>query len=109
VRRFLRDVLQGRGFLVTEAVSASQILQNLRSGQVDLVVTSLSLAEQGELGSLQALRKQAPQAGLIALSSGFAGETSHPARTEGADAVLHKPVRVDQLLAKVTQVLRLRR
>lgn len=109
VRRFLRDVLEGRGYIVSEAATGEQMLTQLRTCQVDLVLTNLSLAEEEELGSMQAVRIQAPQVGLIALSSGFAGETSHPGRMEGADAILHKPVRVDQLLAKVTQVLRLRR
>ncbi|MGC4054445.1 MAG: response regulator [Paludibaculum sp.] len=109
VRRFLRDALEGQGYQVTEAINGAQALQHLRTGQVDLVLTNLIIAQQAGLDSIGALRGAAPRARIIALTNGFAGGASDSSRMQGADAILHKPVRVDQLLAKVTQVLRSRR
>ncbi|MGJ5817157.1 PAS domain S-box protein [Paludibaculum fermentans] len=109
VRRFLCDALEGHGYTVTEAVDYAQVLHSLRSGPVDLLLTDLSVPGQEGLENLQALRSEAPNTGIIAISSGFASEGPAPGRLQGADAILHKPLRVDKLLEKVNQVLRLRR
>ncbi len=108
VRAFLRTVLEEDGYEVIEAADGGQALKEVRAGHVDLVITDLVMPEQEGIETIQALRKEVPGIGIIAVSGAFGGQYLSTARMLGADAVLLKPLGADVLLAQVTEVLRLR-
>jgi PAS domain S-box-containing protein len=109
VRGFLRAVLEQGGYEVIEAANGKQALQKFRAGQLDLVITDLVMPEEEGLATVQALRREAPGVGLIAISGAFGGQFLKVALLLGADAVLSKPVSKEVLLAKVAEVLVRRR
>jgi DNA-binding response OmpR family regulator len=109
VRGFLRAVLKQGGCEVIEAADGKQALQEVRAGQVDLVITDLVMPEQEGLETIRALRREAPGVGIIAISGAFAGQFLKVAQLLGADAALSKPVSNELLLAKVAEVLDRRR
>jgi CheY-like chemotaxis protein len=78
----------------------------MRAGQVDLLITDLVMPEQEGIEVIQALRRDAPGVGIIAISGAFGGQFLKVAQALGADAVLSKPVSGELLLAKVAEVLK---
>ena len=106
VRSFLRTVLEGGRYEVVEAANGNQALIEARAGRVDLVIMDLVMPEQEGIETIQVLRKEFPDIGIIAMSGAFGGEFLKAARLLGADAALSKPVGADLLLAKVAEVLR---
>ena len=109
IRGYLRATLEWAGYEVTEAADGKQALKEARKGGVDLVITDLVMPEQEGIETIQALRKEMPGIGIIAISGAFGGQFLEAARMLGADASLGKPVSAEQLLAKVAEVLKLRR
>jgi PAS domain S-box-containing protein len=109
VRRFCREVLEDGGHEVIEAADGKQALKQVRAGHVDLVITDLVMPEQEGIETIQTLRREAPGVAIIAISGAFGGEFLKTARLLGADAVLNKPVNGELLLAKVSEVLKMRR
>jgi hypothetical protein len=109
VRGFLRKVLEEGGHEVIEAVDGKQALQQVLAGRVDLVITDLIMPDQEGIETIQALRRQAPGVGIIAISGAFGGQFLKTAKMLGAAAVLNKPVSAELLLANVADVLKSRR
>jgi DNA-binding response OmpR family regulator/nitrogen-specific signal transduction histidine kinase len=109
VRRFLRAVLEEGGYEVVEAADGKQALQEALAGRVDLVITDLVMPEQEGIETIQALRRDVPGVGIIAISGAFEGQFLKTALLLGADAGLSKPVSAGLLLARVAEVLKSRR
>ena len=109
VRGFLRTALEEGGYEVIEAEDGKQALKQARAGGVDLVITDLVMPEQEGIETIQALRKEIPGIGIIAISGRFEAPYLKMAGMLGADAALAKPVGTELLLARVAEVLKLRR
>jgi hypothetical protein len=109
VRGFLRTALEQGGYEVIEAEDGKQALRQARAGGVDLVITDIIMPEQEGIETIQALRKEIPGIGIIAISGRFEGPYLKMAGVLGADAVLAKPVGTELLLARVAAVLASRR
>jgi len=109
VRGFFRKVLEDGGYKVVEAANGIEALEEARTGRVDLVITDLVMPEQEGIETIQALRKDMPGIGIIAMSGGFGEPYLRMAGVLGAHAVLTKPVSPETLLARVAEVLRSRR
>jgi len=109
VRSFLRTVLEDGGYEVMEAANGKEALKAALAGRVDLVITDLVMPEQEGLETIRALRKEIAGIGIIAISGAFGGRFLETARMLGAQAVLSKPFSGELLLAKVAEVLKLRR
>jgi PAS domain S-box-containing protein len=109
VRSFLRMALEEGGYQVMEAADGEQALRQARTGHVDLVITDLVMPEREGIETIRALRRDLPGVGIIAISGAFGGQFLAVAQVMGADAVLAKPVSAESLLAKVAEVLKLRR
>ena len=109
VRSFLRTALEQGGYEVIEAEDGKQALRQARAGGVDLVITDLVMPEQEGIETIQALRKEMPGIGIIAISGKSEGQYLKMAAILGADATLAKPVGAELLLATVAEVLASRR
>ncbi len=109
VRGFVRSVLASAGYEVIEAADGKQALMHVHAGKVDLVIMDLIMPEQEGIETIQALRREAPSIGIIAISGAFGGQFLKAARILGADAALHKPLSAELLLIRVAEVLKLSR
>jgi len=108
VRAFFRTALEDEGYEVIEAASGTQVLHEVRTGAVDLVITDLVMPEQEGVDTVRALRSEVPGIGIIAMSGGFGAHFLKVALAFGADAVMSKPVEAEDLVIKVSEVLKLR-
>jgi CheY-like chemotaxis protein len=102
-------VLEAGGYEVIEAANGKQAFKEALAKRVDLVITDLVMPEQEGIETIQALRRDVPGIGIIAISGAFKGQFLKTARFLGADAVLNKPVSAELLLANVAEVLKPRR
>jgi CheY-like chemotaxis protein len=94
---------------VIEAADGKQALQQVRAEHMDLVITDLVMPEQEGIETIQALRRDLPDVGIIAMSGAFGGQFLKIAKLMGAAVVLNKTVSAELLLAKVAEVLKTRR
>jgi PAS domain S-box-containing protein len=106
VRGFLRELLEEDGYEVIEAADGKQALHQARAGFVDLVITDLIMPEQEGIETIQALNRELPEVGIIAISGALDGQLLKMARILGASAVFNKPVKPELLLAKVAEMLK---
>jgi CheY-like chemotaxis protein len=109
VRSYLRSVLEQHGYEVVEAVNGKRGFQEAIARRFDLVITDLVMPEQEGIETIQALRKEMPGIGIIAISGNIGGPYLKIAASLGADAALAKPVRADLLLTTIAEVLRMRK
>ena len=109
VRGFLRVALEQGGYEVTEAEDGKQALKEARAEHMDLVITDLVMPKQEGIATIQTLRKEMPGIGIIAITGKFEGPYLKIIELLGADAVMTKPLGAELLLAKVAEVLKLRR
>ncbi len=76
--------------------------------QVDVILVDIVMPEMDGLEGIQALREMDPDARIIGMSSGDSSRSSYDllrcARRAGADAVIRKPFKKDQLFEVIKQV-----
>ena len=105
IRGLVRKVLAGAGYNVMEAVDGKDALRQIRSTDVDLVLTDLVMPEMEGLEMIRNIRTEWPALKIIAMSGAFDGQFLQTAGLLGAHATLAKPIRPDALLNAVRRVL----
>jgi len=98
VLNLLRFVLEGEGYEIRCAQNGKQAIAQLKQASVGIVLTDLAMPEQDGIETILAIRKQYPDLKVVAMSGTFADSVLDAARHLGADAVLAKPIEVDELL-----------
>lgn len=105
----IRQMLESTGYTVVEATNGREGLHRYRDSHPDLTLTNLIMPEQEGLETIQAIRREVPDAKIIAMSGGMrsgALDVLDVARHFGAQATLHKPFSRDELLAAINDTLR---
>ncbi len=101
----LRAVLEGAGFRVRYARTATDALRCARQRPHDVVITELVLPDNGSIDVCRRLRESSGAAVLV-LSSVGREQDKVQALDAGADDFLTKPFRPGELLARVQAILR---
>ncbi len=110
IRAFVGEVLADAGFQVVEAGGGQEGLDLYRASPTDLVIGDLFMPDQEGLETIFRLRREFPEAKVIAISGGD-GEYEDPAffleaaQKVGAKDALAKPFGVQELLSIVQKVL----
>jgi DNA-binding response OmpR family regulator len=100
---FTTHVLTTRGpFDVTHAADPAAALRAAAAAHWDLVLTEAQLPGVSCLELLLGLRRLAPALPVAVLTSHVATEAAVTELRGHAAAILHKPVRIDDLIAAVT-------
>jgi DNA-binding response OmpR family regulator len=98
-------VLERAGYEVVEATDGERAIRTLGETRADLVITDMVMPEREGVETIQAIRKDHPEVGIIAISGAGGGAYLRLACPLGADAALMKPVSSEVLLAEVARVL----
>ena len=108
VRGLVSFALRRAGFDVTEASNGQEALDIVRTTPVDMVVLDMGMPEMSGTYVVQALRAQPETATLpVLLMTGSGDEMSViEGLAAGADDFLLKPVRLDELVARINAHLR---
>jgi two-component system, chemotaxis family, chemotaxis protein CheY len=109
IRDNCREALEEAGHRVIVAADGREGVRLYRESPVDLVILDLYMPELDGLATIQELRRTTPRLLIIAMSGGGAiGQATSfldVARALGAVRTFEKPIRLDELLAMVADVL----
>jgi signal transduction histidine kinase/CheY-like chemotaxis protein len=108
VRTVLADVLTAAGHQVVEAADGADAIERLRAEPFDLVLTDLAMPRVSGWQVARAARRMTPGVPVF-LVTGFGVELSaEERRANGVDAVLVKPLQIQEILDAVAEVARTR-
>jgi CheY-like chemotaxis protein len=108
LRTMLSVVLRRAGYEVRVAIDGIEASNFYRSHPTDLIITDLIMPEKEGLEMIRELRKDYPQAKIIAMSGGGRTGTMNcleVARAFGAQQVLEKPFPHQEILEAIRRVL----
>jgi DNA-binding response OmpR family regulator len=102
-------LLEDHGFKVLTATDGVQGLYLYRKHRPDVIITDIIMPEKEGVALTRELRREFPEARIIAMSGGGRmGNSDYVAvaRALGADAGLYKPFDDDELVATIRMLLR---
>jgi two-component system KDP operon response regulator KdpE len=102
---FLTRYLEGRGLQATNFLSAEDFLQNGGIDAFDFYIIDLGLPGLDGVDLISMIRGR-NQAGLLVISGRLGPDAFISALTAGADMVLNKPVRFDQVFQAIQTIMR---
>ena len=108
VRATFRDLLEGMGYAVTEAVDGDRGLKALEAHPTEMVITDLLMPNKDGIETILELRKKKPNVKIIAVSGGGSTRRSNfldMAKKLGADKVFAKPVDLNELADAVQTLI----
>jgi len=108
LREMLKMSLIRRNFTVLEAENGKAAITHFKPLITDLVVTDLIMPEEDGLKVVIKLRELKPSIKIIAISGGGKvgpGSYLNLAKALGADAIYSKPFSINDLIAKIEQLL----
>jgi CheY-like chemotaxis protein len=108
LREMLKMMLLRRNFTVLEAENGKSAIMHFKPLLTDVVVTDLIMPEEDGLKVVIKLRELKPSIKIIAISGGGKvgpGSYLNLAKALGADAVYSKPFSLNDLVAKIEQLL----
>lgn len=108
VREVLAQTLELGGHEVRTAADGNQAVRVAAEWLPDLVITDIVMPEKEGLETIMELRGALPGLKIIAISGGGVGgpdDYLQPARALGADRVLAKPFRFEQLATLIDELL----
>ena len=108
LREMLKMSLLRRNFTVLEAENGKAAISHFKPLLTDLVVTDLIMPEEDGLKVVIKLRELKPSIKIIAISGGGKvgpGSYLNLAKALGADAIYSKPFSINDLIAKIEQLL----
>ncbi len=110
VRGLFRAILEPVGYLIQEASTGWEGIRRFRESPADLVMTDIDMPHGDGVDIIRQLRADYPAVKILAVSgSKGADELRSEAQHLGADAMLPKPVGVDELRVAVALSLHGRR
>jgi two-component system OmpR family response regulator len=106
VRGFFRAALEQAGFEVHEAINGREGVRLFREQPTEAVITDVYMPDGDGLHVIRELRPHSPSVKIIAVSSTDAPDPLlHEARSLGADAILLKPIGVEELHQAVHRLI----
>jgi DNA-binding response OmpR family regulator len=108
LREMLKLSLLRRNFTVLEAENGKAAITHFKPLITDLVITDLIMPEEDGLKVVIKLRELKPSIKIIAISGGGKvgpGSYLNLAKALGADAIYSKPFSINELIAKIEQLL----
>ena len=106
MRRTLRSSLVAQGFLVTEARTGEEALDQMRERPAGLVLLDIEMPGIGGTETCRRLRSSVPQAGIVIVTVCDSEDVKIQALEMGADDYITKPFSLRELLARLRAIAR---
>ncbi len=108
LRTMVRRVLTEAGYEVAEAEDGEAALAAFRAQPPALVITDIIMPGKAGIEIIATMKREHPEVKVLAMSGGgrtHAMDFLAIARKTGADAILEKPFRKSDFLARVAELL----
>jgi DNA-binding response OmpR family regulator len=108
LREMLKLSLTRMNFTVFEAENGKDAITHFKPSITDLVVTDIIMPEEDGLKVVIKLRELKPSIKIIAISGGGKvgpGSYLNLAKALGADAIYSKPFSINELIARIEELL----
>lgn len=108
VRFSVRQMLEGAGHTVREAADGVEGIALLQDGSFDLMITDIVMPRKEGMETISEAKRMQPDLRVIAISGGGPVGQFHYldlAKQFGADAVLAKPFKKQELIAVVDALI----
>ena len=108
VRYTLTRLLESNGFEVVTASNGRAGMLLMHRERPDMVITDIIMPEQEGLETIKAIRREAPDLKIVAISGGgrlINMDFLDVARQLGADGIIHKPLESQELLMMLSRLL----
>jgi two-component system, cell cycle response regulator DivK len=106
-RSLIRRVLQAEGYLVVEAVNATQALEKLEYGSVDLVLMDINMPEMDGYtltAKIKAIQKFS-RIPIIAVTANVMRGDREKSLGAGCDGYIQKPIDIDTLSQQIERFI----
>jgi len=105
IRSLLTEFLTDLGFDTAYACNGLDALEMVQSYDPDLLIIDLVMPEQEGIETIRTLRSTHKDLKIVAVSGAFAGQFLRTAELLGANAVLPKPLDLQELTRLVNALL----
>jgi len=108
IRSMIRLILERAGYSVMEAADGVEGIRRFRENPVNLIITDLIMPNKDGIGMIIELKKEFPDARIIAMSGGGLNRPEgylRGAQKLGAACTLSKPINRQELLRVVRDTL----
>ena len=108
VRKTLRTSLERAGYQVAEAGDGRTGLRFHAAAPADVIITDIFMPDFDGIETIRELRRVAPGVKVIVVSGGDSTGTLNmldDAKLRGADRAFHKPLKPEELLGAVREML----
>lgn len=108
IRSMMSQILSSAGYQVSPAADGKAGINLYRENPTDLIITDLVMPEKDGIELIMELRREFPQAKIMAMSGGSQyGNMDYlkTAKILGAIRVLDKPFEIDTLLQIVNELI----
>ncbi|NOQ36475.1 MAG: response regulator [Methylococcaceae bacterium] len=103
--RLMDMALKQSGYEVLLALQGKEAIEILKQQTVDMIIVDLMMPELDGLGFLHWLRQEAKLDTPTLVQTGMAkASTEEEVKAAGGSALIYKPVKVPQLIAKVKEL-----
>lgn len=101
----LSKILSREGYDVVSACNGTEALANLRSKDVDLIITDLNMPEMNGLTFLRELKSRHPASDVIMVTAYGEVESYLEAMSLGVFEYINKPVKYEELKTVIDKIL----
>lgn len=105
IRSLLKEFLTGLGFETACACNGLDALEQVQSFDPDLLIIDLVMPEREGIETIRTLRKTRKDLMIIAVSGAFSGQFLRTAELLGANAVMPKPLDLQELERLATNLI----
>lgn len=96
-------ILRRRGFNVDTAKNGVRAVDKFRTRQFDVTLMDIVMPEMDGVEALKRIKEINPGARVILMTAYSENELMQMALDEGAQAIIHKPVRVDRMIELINE------
>lgn len=105
-RLILQEALETAGFHVTPAANATRAREAMAMGKFDLTILDVRLPDGNGIELLREFRQSDPDMGIIIMTGYAEVDTAVDAIRLGANDFLKKPFDIDELLIRISELLK---
>ncbi len=98
-------ILKRRGFYVETASSGDTAVAKCRGQRYDVTLMDIVMPRTDGVDAFRQIRELWPEAPVILMTANSDDELVETARSEGVRRVMHKPIRIDQLIDFIEEVV----